>query len=310
MSNTTSLDKITVDLLHRAVNFFRLGRPVSMRSVSEGLANKNYLLETDGGQYLVKDVLIHTPDEIELEMEYLDHILKNNFPAPSYIRGIKGARIFLDSGHILVVQNKFGGEHPEKTQEVCRAVGKWLAKLHKIPHEGLPQKNHWMTPHFLPPHVEILRTSQLPYKEPALASYERLRTLDFYSLPQAIIHNDVYTGNLLFEGSKLTTILDWEETAVSAAILDVASGIRYLCFDESYSLLEQNYKALLMGYLAERKLQQVELDKLRDTVQFVALTGSIWLMIQFGIRTPDSEMLAWGENYWRHNLDDLELPRF
>jgi len=164
MSNTTSLDKITVDLLHRAVNFFRLGRPVSMRSVSEGLANKNYLLETDGGQYLVKDVLIHTPNEIELEMEYLDHILKNNFPAPSYIRGIKGARIFLDSGHILVVQKKFNGEHPEKTPEICRAVGKWLAKLHKIPHEGLPQKNHWMTPDFLPPYVEILRTSQLPIR--------------------------------------------------------------------------------------------------------------------------------------------------
>jgi hypothetical protein len=33
-------------------------------------------------------------------------------------------------------------------------------------------------------------------------------------------------------------------------------------------------------------------------------------MYQFGLNTPDEEKLGWGEEYWRYDLDALELPEF
>jgi homoserine kinase type II len=306
---TASLENATSNLLHDAVNFFHLGNPISMEAISEGLANRNFLVTTESGQFVIKDLLIHTPEEIELEMVYLERLIANNFPAPAYIQSVNGERIFLQSGHILVAQKKLDGKHPEATPDVCEVLGKWLAKLHKIPCEGLPPRKHWMTPDFLPAYIELLQNSHLTYKEQALASYKRLSALDFNCMPQAIIHNDVYRGNLLFDGLELRAMLDWEESAVSAAILDIASAIRYFCLNDTYLLIEENYNALLNGYLTERILKQVELDNLRDTVQFVALTNAIWLMTQFGIQTPDEEKVGWGEGYWRYNFDDLELPK-
>ena len=82
-----------------------------------------------------------------------------------------------------------------------------------------------MTPDFLPKLLSALRGSHLAYKESAVATYEQLRNLDFNSMRQAIVHNDVCTDNVLFDKLKLVVILDLEESGVNAALLDIASGI-------------------------------------------------------------------------------------
>ena len=64
--------------------------------------------------------------------------------------------------------------------------------------------------------MELLQNSHLPYKAQAMASYETLRKLDFISMPQAIIHNDIDRGNLLFDALNLVAIIDWEETVTGA----------------------------------------------------------------------------------------------
>ena len=307
MSTITSLDNVTSDLLQDAVNFFHLGIPLSMEPINEGLGNRNFLVTTNSGEFVIKEGLFHPLEDIKLEMVYLDRLLAHNFPVPSYFQGMNGGKIFRKSDRIFWAQKKVGGKHPEKTPEVCAVLGKWLAKLHKIPCDGLPPKNHWMTLDFLPRFMESLQNSHLTYKDQALASYERLRTLDFNSMPQAIIHNDVYRGNLLFNGLNLIAIIDWEESATGAAILDVASAIVYFCLHEG-QIIERNFRALLKGYFTERNFQDLELINLHNAVQYVSLTNSIWLMVQFGIQTPDEEKLGRGERYWKYDLDNLELP--
>jgi len=280
-----------------------------MEYILEGLGNRNFLVRTNSGEFVIKDVLFHPLEDIKLEMIYLDRLLAHNFPVPAYLQGVNGEKIFQKSGHIFWAQKKFGGEHPDATPAVCAELGNWLAKLHKIPYEGLPPKNHWMSPTFMTRHMEALQNSHLPYKDQALASYKRLRMLDFDSLPQAIIHNDVYRDNVLFDGSYLIGIIDWEESITWAAILDVASAIVAFCLHEG-QIIEQNYKALLIGYSTERQLQEAELNSLRNAVQYVTFTNSIWLMVQFGIETPDEYQLGQGENYWKFNIDNLVLPKW
>lgn len=308
MPKITSLDNATSNLLQDAVKFFQLGIPLSMESIIEGLGNRNFLVTTNSGQFVIKEAMSNTPEEIKLEMAYLDRLLAHNFPVPPYLQGMDGGKIFQKSSHIILAQKKIGGKHPEKTPEVCAVLGKWLAKLHQIPCEALPPRNHWMTADYLTRCMESLQNSHLPYKDQALASYERLGMLDFDSLPQAIIHNDVCRENLLFDGSNLIAMIDWEESVTWAAILDVASVIMYFCLQEG-QIIEQNFRALLNGYSAERNFQEAELINLVKTVQYVSLIRSVWLMVQFGIETPDEYQLGRGEKYWRFNLDNLVLPK-
>jgi homoserine kinase type II len=308
MPKTTQLDKTTLSLLQDVADFFQLESPTSIDLFPEGLGNLNYLVKTNNGDFVIKDSLFHPLEDTKLEMIYLERLLAHNFPAPSYLPGINGEKIFQKSGHIFLAQKKFEGKHPEPNPDVCAELGKWLAKLHKIPFEGLPSKNHWMSPAFITKHMDVLQKSHLPYKDQALASYEKLRKLDFDSLPQAIIHNDVYRDNLLFDGVNLVGMIDWEEATVWAAILDIATPVVDLCLHEG-QVIEQNYKALLNGYSAERKLQEAELNSLRNAVQYVSFINSAWMMVQFGIETPDQEQLSKSENYWRFDLDNLVLPK-
>lgn len=279
-----------------------------MEPIIEGLGNRNFLVTTNSGQFVIKEGLFHPLEDIKLELVYLDRLLAHNFPVPPYLQGMNGEKIFQKSSHIILAQKKFGGKHPEITPAVCAVLGKWLAKLHKIPCNGLPPRNHWMTPAFITRLMESLQNSHLPYKDQALASYERLGLLDFISMPQAIIHNDIYRGNLLFDGLNLVAIIDWEETVTGAAILDVASAIVNFCLHEG-RIIERNFRVLLNGYSAERDFQEEELINLRNAVQYVSLTNSVWLMVQFGIETPDKKQLGRGEKYWRFNLDNLVLPK-
>jgi homoserine kinase type II len=308
MPTITSIDNATSILLQEAVCFFHLGVPLSMEPMIEGLGNRNFLVTTNSGQFVIKEGLFHPLEDIKLELVYLDRLLAHNFPVPSYFQGMNGEKIFRKSDRIFWAQKKVGGEHPEKTPAVCAVLGKWLAKLHTIPCDGLPPRNHWMTPTFITRLMKSLQNSHLPYKAQALASYERLGMLDFISMPQAIIHNDIYRGNLLFDGLTLVAIIDWEETVTGAAILDVASAIVNFCLHEG-RIIERNFRVLLNGYSAERDFQKEELINLRNAVQYVSFTNSIWLMVQFGIKTPDEYQLGRGEKYWRFNLDNLVLPQ-
>ena len=308
MPRPTSIDNATSSLLQDAVNFFHLGMILRMEPIIEGLGNRNFLVTTNRGQFVIKESLIHTAEEIRLEMVYLDRLLEHNFPVPPYLQGMDGEKIFQKSSHVIMAQKKFGGKHPETTTIVCAVLGKWLAKLHNIPCEGLPPRSHWMTPGFLSRLMVLLQNSQLPYKDQALASYERLRLLDFNSMPQAIIHNDIYRGNVLFDGLNLIAIIDWEESVTGAAILDVASAIVNFCLYEG-RIIERNFRVLLDGYSADRNFQEAELINLVNKVQYVSLIRSVWLMVQFGIETPDKKQLGRGEKYWRFNLDNLVLPK-
>ena len=301
------IDKQTIELLNKAADFFALGRPFGIEPVTTGLANRNFIVKTKRGEYVIKDALIHPPQEILQEIAYLEHLRSYSYPAPVYLRGTNGEWIFCPEGHTVLVQEKVIGEHPKAEPGVCRIVGKALARLHQLPSAGLPKTNNWMDRGYMRGMLEQLRETPQEYTERSFLSYEKFRDLDLGHLPQSIVHNDLYPDNLLFEGFSLKAVLDWEEVGVDAAVMDIGQGVYGLCLHQG-QVIEPNFLALLEGYTSVRPLQEGEADYLCSAVQYIALTNSVWLQVQFGLLTPDEEKLGWAASYWRYNLDELKLP--
>ena len=123
-------------LLHQTCEFFGLGDPLEIEPVTQGLANRNFIVTTGKGQYVVKDALIHTPQEIEQEIAYLERLKLHEFPAPLYLKSVNGSYFYCPDGHTFVVQEKVTGEHPQADPQVCREVGSALARLHQRPITG------------------------------------------------------------------------------------------------------------------------------------------------------------------------------
>jgi len=303
------VDETIVDLLSRACAFFALGELSRIDPITEGLANRNFIVSTPKGQFVLKEALIHTPQEIEQEISYLEHLAAHHFPVPQYLKGPAGSHILCIDEKLLLAQEKLSGEHPRAIPQVCRTLGAALARLHCIPQAGLPKTKNWMNREFIPELLDLLQSAPLQYREHAFASYEKFRQLDLTGLPQSIVHNDVYPGNLLFDGPVLKVVLDWEEVGIDAAVLDVGHAVYSFCLREG-RIIARNFRALIAGYVEVRPLHQAEQEILCRLVQYVALTNCIWMLAQFGVLTPDEEKLGWASAYWRYNLDDLELPKW
>ena len=307
MENTISIDKPTLDLLYEAANFFALGEPIRIEPVSFGLANRNFFLTSAHGQYVIKDALIHSPQEIKQEIMYLERLRRYAYPVPAYLQGANNEWLYCPPGHTIAAQSRVPGVHPQVSPSVCRNVGAALARLHQIPFAGLPETKNWMTRTFLKNMLKELQAANLQYRDQAIQSCEKFLDWDLSHLPQAIVHNDVYPDNMLFDGPDLKTILDWEETGVGAAVMDVGHAVYGFCRQKG-EIIDTYFNALLRGYTDVRPLLDQELEQLCSAVQYVALTNSVWLLVQFGILTPDEEKLGWASAYWQYNLDGLVLP--
>jgi Ser/Thr protein kinase RdoA (MazF antagonist) len=114
---------------------------------------------------------------------------------------------------------------------------------------------------------------------------------------------------LLFKGEELQAILDWEQTGVGAAIMDLAASITGLGLLQREGQVKQElYQALLTGYQSERKLQRVEKQNLVKVIQYMGLIESVCVLYKYGIETPNEGKMGRGDYYWYFGLDKLELP--
>ena len=211
--------------LHEATRFFELGDIVAVEQLSAGLVNLTFLVQTERGEYILKEFLSRTTTEIKLEMAYLNCVQTYHLPAPEYLSSPTGEKNFHQGGRHVVAQEKVEGQVPEISVDVCRIIGQQLGKLHQKPTEELPPKPHWLNGDDLSTKLAELKGQSFKYVTKALETYEQLKDINFDSFPQVLIHGDITRDNLLFREEELQAILDWEQAGVGAAIMDLAASI-------------------------------------------------------------------------------------
>ena len=179
-------------------HYFGLGRVLSANRL-DGYANKNYVVTTPMGAFVLKILLNHPRADLEQEQRYLKRLEEHAFPAAYYLQSPHGSFCYQDEQILAVVLNKKDGGIPEKSEQVNRELGAQLARLHLLPTEGLPPKSSWMNSSYLPEALEIARQRLEPQEvDPFLQAYENVRRFQPDSLPQSIIHGDVVPPNCLF----------------------------------------------------------------------------------------------------------------
>lgn len=287
--------------------YFDLGQVLSTKRLGEGYANKNYIVTTTTGEFVIKIVLNHTQAELGQEQTYLKRLAEHAFPATYYLLSPHGSFCYQDEHILAVALHKKEGSMPEKSEPTNRELGAHLARLHLIPTDALPPKASWMNQSYLPDALEVAR-QHLEQQEVQhfLQAYERIRHFQPTHLPQSIIHGDVVPPNCLFLGAQLTALLDWEEVTVGASILDLAMSLLLFCFVQRH--FQQNLFAhLLDGYTAIRPLTKDEYDQLEIAIKYVGLTISTYFLLQFMLYHPDDHLKTMRTFYWDYQLDTWSI---
>ena len=121
------------------------------------------------------------------------------------------------------------------------------------------------------------------------------------SLPQGIIHTDLFADNALFLGDVLVAVVDFEEVCQGPCVLDAAMTTMACCFKatpptyKDTSLNEDLAAAFLAGYTSVREFTKEEQDLLGEFLKVACRVISFWRFRHFNVRkeglSSDAERL-------------------
>lgn len=230
-----------------------IGPVIAARGISEGIENSNYAVTAgDGKEYVLTIAEAQSFEDLDFIVRLTGLLQAQGLPVPAPLRTREGRAVFAVRDKPAVLVPKISGEHPlQPTASQCRVVGAALAHFHRITTDsGLVHSGHrglaWLRATAARVRPQLAPAGQ------ALLNAE-LANLDFLAevrpeLPQAIIHGDLFRDNTLFEGERLTALIDFFSAGTGFLLFDLAVVANDWCARPDGRLERSCYQRLLDGY--------------------------------------------------------------
>ena len=198
------------------------GRLRAHRPLTGGVSAQVEALELELSEGRVQNVVFRQPGAAEWKTGSIDTARReHDLLAFLHARGLPVPRpLLLDLSCTLVPRGYFVMEFIDGTPEVTDVadavvrMADLLAEVHHLTLEGAPSLPEREDPiagllEFLPAEHDALRAGLLS-RPPALGTRRNL------------LHGDYWPANLLWRGSELVGVLDWEDAAIGDPLSDVA----------------------------------------------------------------------------------------
>ncbi len=113
---------------------------------------------------------------------------------------------------------------------------------------------------------------------------------------QQVLHMDFVRGNILFDGTEVSGILDFEKTAVGHTTMDISRTLAFLLVDCKYKTADKvNKYFLYSGYKKRGQAQDIGSDGLRNQLVEMFLIYDLYKFL----RHNPYESLSLNEHYVR-----------
>ena len=247
---------------------YAIGRLIACKGIAEGIENSNFLLVTDTGTYILtlyeKRV---KPTDLPFFLALMDHLAARGIPCPTPVHGIDGQALRSVAGRMAAIVTFLSGLWPRRpTARHCLELGAAMARMHEAGRDfALKRANDLSVPGWRP----LLQAScrkrgsiadDLRFElEDELALLER----DWpSSLPEGVIHADLFPDNVFFEGERLSGLIDFYFACTDFFAYDLAVALNAWCFETDGSFNVTKARRLFSGYRGERALAPAEIEAL------------------------------------------------
>lgn len=260
---------LTTSELQEFANEFQIGDIVEQSLAADGIENHNYFLrtETDGRPRNFVLTIVRTPSYApELLAPLLDACAADGLPVAPPIATSDGARHLDHDGTRVMVAARLPGQHVvNPTLGQCKAIGRFMARLHiagaSLRHAAPlhPRGVEWIESQgdFVAPY--------LPYVEQKLLSdastlvISALDRKDVQSLPDGVIHGDLFRDNALFSARGITGVLDFHHASRGALLFDIAVAINDWASDIGGVIDPERAQGIVAAYHGVRPLEDTEI---------------------------------------------------
>jgi homoserine kinase type II len=244
---------------------YELGALVGLQPIAAGIENTNYKLTTENGTYVLTLIEGRTQEqELPFVFEVLDHLDKAGLPIAGGIRDKSDKIILTLKGRTAVIVAFLRGESRlEPAPGDCQLLGQMLARLHLASSNFCPTRPNPLalsdldayaagfsgTPDDIEPGLSRRLTDELEY----------LRHSPPSKLQTGIVHGDLFPDNVLFDGDKISGLIDFYFVSSEVLIYDLAICINCWCAKENGEIDRVRACAMVRGYQSRRRLSPDEM---------------------------------------------------
>lgn len=287
---------------------FDLGKIKQIKSLQTS-GNIAYKIETSKGKYFFRlcpdGLRWRSKGEIQAEIELLAYLRKHRFPVLEPLSAKNGQKIISWGNHHGYIR-KFaeGKEKLHPTLKDVKEFGKLLGTFHtqvenyKTAHRRTHKWDMENTKkNFEEDKKLILKSDFKNKKEFVKCVGQELSKLHFpRNLPSGTIHEDLGKRHIIWNHSKIVSVIDFDRSYYGKLILDIGQAVRGWCFTNNWKKWSnENFNALLQGYESRRALTSLEKKYLQDAIKFAILERSISFALRYVQMThsPEDEKFAW-----------------
>jgi homoserine kinase type II len=247
---------------------YDIGRVVSCKGIAEGVENSNYLVDAEGGRFILtlyeKRV---APGDLPFFIALMEHLAGRGFPCPVPVRARDGESLRRLCGRPAALITFLEGLWPRRIAPWhCGLVGEALARLHLAGADFAMTRPNDLSVGGWRPLYQACR-SQADSVAPGLG-LEIGRELDLLeaswpgTLASGVIHADLFPDNVFFLGERLSGVIDFYFACTDAFAYDLAICLNAWCFEADGALNATKARLLLSGYRRVRPLAAAEIAAL------------------------------------------------
>lgn len=251
---------VSVDELNPWLSAYPLGTLLELQGIASGISNTNYFVTTTTGRYVLTLFEEHSAEELPYFLSLMTHLAERGVPCPHPVMRLDGVQLDELNGKPAALVTCLSGRDISDPSVVhCAELGRVLANMHVAgaSFNGNNQDTRdvvWREA-TAEKVLDLLNAAdQVMLKQ----TMQEQANLDIQTLPQGVIHADLFRDNVLFDGEKIGGVIDFYYACRGAFLYDVAIAVNDWCVNADGSLDAHRVSALLKAYHAVRPFTQAE----------------------------------------------------
>ena len=268
---------VSADELTEWLKAYPLGTLLELKGIASGITNTNYFVTTTTGRYVLTLFEEHTADELPYFLDLMTHLAERGVPCPHPVKRNDGVQLDELNGKPAALVSCLVGRDIETPNEIhCAEVGRVLANMH-LAGESFSGNSHDTRDSVWRQTTADKVFGLLGADDQSMLSQvmQRQASLNLSSLPQGVIHADLFRDNVLFDGEKIGGLIDFYYACRGAFLYDLAIAVNDWCVNSDGSLDKPRVMAMLKAYHAVRALTAQEKAVWTDMLPIAALR--FWL---------------------------------
>ncbi|MBN4061466.1 homoserine kinase [bacterium AH-315-G11] len=259
---------------------YNLGALQSFEGIAAGIENSNFFIDTEQGRFVLTVFERMNAQELPYFMRLMRHLAGKGLSCPDVMQRYDDSLLFEvqgggESKWGCIVSCLSGKTLDNLNVAQLHASGQALAQLHMAGESFAEEKKNPTGMLWLQEHVDkVLQGTAKAYGDAAAVllreELENQRAQLWDNLPQGVIHGDLFVDNILFDGDKVSGMIDFYYAHTAPWVMDIAITLNaqaVMLGDED----DRRIEAFLGGYESVRALQENEFQALPISLRLGAL---------------------------------------